>query len=79
MKAWITKYALTQGIYEKEVDVLDNGMIVDRKTGYAQYFHGEGREWHKTLEGARFKAEEMRINKINKLIKQLDKFKKMKF
>lgn len=67
MKVWITKYALTSGIKEMEVEQSEYSpdMVHEEKWNYC--YHGEGREWHKTLESAKIKAEEMRLKKIESL------------
>jgi hypothetical protein len=43
------------------------------------YFHGEGRNWHRTPEGAKAKAEAMRKAKIASLKKQLAKLESLSF
>lgn len=84
MKVWITKYALTQGIIEKEVydDCLktdpSGNKISVKLNGFITYFHGLGNEWHKTKESAIAKAEEMRQKKIASLKNQIEKLEKMK-
>jgi hypothetical protein len=77
MKIFNTKYALTDGIKEYEVEVGKNEDIV--KIGSCSYLHGEGKEWHRTIESANKRAEEMRQQKIKSLEKQLDKLKKLRF
>lgn len=78
MKVWITKYALTSGILEKEAEVCTDNMISVKDTGYyTVYFHGN--EWHKSRESAIAKAEEMRKKKIASLKKQIEKLEKMEF
>lgn len=57
MKVWITKYALTGGVFEANVEpsTSSDGMVVLRgnhRTTFDQYFHGEGRDWHRTKAGA---------------------------
>jgi hypothetical protein len=83
MKVWITKYALSSGIFESEAEVcglICRGMIkLTRREGYPEYFHGEGKEWHTTSEGAKKKAEEMRIRKVNILLKQIKRIQDIKF
>ncbi len=81
MKAWITKYALTSGIEEREVMMeYDDGMIsVVNKGGYSEFYHGEGREWHRTKEDAVKSTEEARQKKIKNLEKQILKLKSLKF
>lgn len=82
MKVWITKYALTQGIYECEAEVCENinpDMIVVRSDSHSAYYHSEGIEWHRTKEAALAKAEEMRKKKIESLKNQIAKLEKMDF
>ena len=84
IRVWITKYALTQGIYEVEVTECDNGMVSQKPQkgslcNMNSYYHGEGREWHRTREGAVAKAEAMRKKKIAAIRKQLLKLEAMKF
>ena len=78
-KVWISKYALTQGIYEMEIDHMsEDGRAVYGKA-WTEAYHGEGREWHRTKEDAVKRAEEMRIRKIKSLEKQIEKIKSLKF
>ena len=78
MKVWITKYALTDGIIEEEAKLCSEDMIkVEGR--YFSYFHSEGKEWHRTEEAAKARAEEMRKKKIASLQKQLKKYEKMRF
>jgi hypothetical protein len=50
MKAWITKYALTQGIFHIEAEVCistdPTGNMISTQTygGLKDYYHGEGVE-----------------------------------
>ena len=78
MKIFCTKYALTKGVEEEDAKDCGNDMV---QVGgpYPIYLHGEGKEWHHTLEGAKLRAEEMRLNKIKSLKKSLDKFMNMTF
>lgn len=84
MKVWITKYALTEGIREADVDQpsAEPSMVVEEPKSndrYRQYFHGEGREWHRTREAAEAKAEQMRQAKIASLKKQIAKLERLSF
>lgn len=79
MKAWITKYALTTGIFEITAEITEDGAAYDMHTSIPTFFHGEGREWHRTKESAIAKAEEMRKKKIASLKKQIEKLEGMKF
>ncbi len=78
MKVWITKYALTRGIIETEIDkqtsgitFFENGMYFDTNV--------EGIHWHTTREGATLRVEEMRQKKITSLKNQIKKLEGMKF
>jgi hypothetical protein len=77
IKIWVTKYALTEGIFEKEAYV-DNedekwASTVNESGGYY------GNDWHSSKEKAIKHAEIIRIRKIKSLEKQIDKLKNMKF
>lgn len=85
MKVWITRYVLSEGIKESEaelcLDVDETGNTIKCKIGLGieYYFHGEGKNWHKTKESAIKKAEEMRQKEIDSLKKQIQKLEKMRF
>jgi hypothetical protein len=85
-KVWITKYALTQGIHEVGVreclDVRPDGDMVERDPPSSFggiCYHGKGRDWHETKEGAIACADEMRRKKIASLKKQIAKLEKINF
>lgn len=79
---WVTKYALTEGILQYEVAAEDVGdkmvAIRPRKFEYCtQYYHGEGRDWHRTKDAALARAWAMQAAKIashEKSIARLQKF-----
>lgn len=77
MKAWITKYALTKGILEKEVEDCRDGMVRESERHFPTYYHGT--DWHTDKKSAIAKAEEMRKNKISSLKKQIEKLERMEF
>lgn len=80
--AFITKYALTQGIFEKQVehctDISDQMVAVLGQT-FQECYHGEGRDWHRTKQGALLRADHMREAKIKSLKQQIKKLEKMTF
>lgn len=79
MKVYITKYALTQGIYSMEVDKIpENGVIRDPENALT-YYHGEGKEWHRTKEAAVKRANEIREKKIESLKKSITKLERLNF
>jgi hypothetical protein len=80
MKVWVTKYALSKGILEKDVrETNAPGMVAVNNTQYGEFYHVEGRDWHRTRAAAETKAEEMRKAKIASLVKQVLKLEKMRF
>ncbi len=78
-KAYITKYALTSGITEETVeDCFDiSESMVKSAQNELQYFHNG--DWHRSLDDAIAKAEDMRKRKISSLKASLAKFEKMSF
>jgi hypothetical protein len=79
VRVWITKYALTIGIYEIEArETSSPGMVGDANDPLSM-FHGEGKEWHKSKEDAIQRAEIMKNKKIESLEKQLEKIKNIIF
>lgn len=79
---YITKYALTTGISHVLARVVKdtNGQMIEVKMGlHIVYFHGEGKDWHRTEEGAVKRAEELRVKKIASLKKQIKKLESLKF
>lgn len=86
IKVFLTKRALTEGIKEVEARVYDISKDVAEVSNtiygglaWKEYYHGEGKDWHRTLESAKARAEIMRTKKIDTLKKQIDKLEKMKF
>lgn len=75
-KAWITKHALTSGVFTREVEEPSAGspsMIVDRSSRYLACYHGH--EWQRSREAALDRIAEMKATKIKSLTKQLAKLK----
>jgi len=75
---YVTKYALTTGVYATEADISD-GMAIQRAkgSGFTQYFHGN--DWQLSENDALARAEEMRIAKLKSLDKQMKKISALKF
>lgn len=76
IKAYVTKYALTQGILLVEAEQcidINPGMIAFGKMGYAH-----GNDWHLSLQAALSRAETMRRRKLAALSKQVAQLKKLK-
>lgn len=77
MKVWITKYALTTGIYEIEAEITENGSAYDMHASLPTFYCKEGKDWHRTKEDAIQRAEAMRQKKIASLKKQIEKLEKV--
>jgi len=70
--AWTTKYWESLGIQQIEAVVcknVDNAMIkaTDQSHGY---YHGEGREWHRTEEAAKLRVKELAKKKLISIAKK---------
>lgn len=83
MKIFVTKYILTKGILEVEVENTEAGSTSYQTPGHEdrQFFHErvEGKEWHRTYEAARKRAEVVRQAKIKSLEKELARLQKTSF
>ena len=83
MKVWITKHALTLGIYEKEAEACGKGeadliRVSPEETGYfTEYFHKP--DWHPNRDLAVDRAQEMLLKKLQSLKKQVARLEKMSF
>jgi len=79
MKVWISKYALTKGIYQLEVDHMSD----DEKSVYGrswdECFHGKNKEWHIEKESAIARAEDMKKKKIDSLRKKIEELESLEF
>lgn len=81
MKVWITKYALTKGIFtldgaELIKDSTINGINVEWN-GYSQcFFHND---WHDSFAKAQIDANKRVSKKIDSINKQLRKFSNLRF
>ncbi|EOG6122134.1 hypothetical protein ACLF4E_004345 [Cronobacter malonaticus] len=79
-KIYITKYALTSGIFTAEADVdTEKRMASFRasESGFLQFYHGD--DFHFNEEASLARAEEMRIKKLKSLDKQIKKISAIKF
>lgn len=78
-KVFITKYALTEGIKEIESDILIDDFTGSEYTffKYSCFYIGKGAFTDRSE--ALKKAEEMRLNKITSLRKQIEKLEKLSF
>lgn len=77
VKAWVTKYALSEGIQTVDGEVPHN--ISSTMLCYGEHGTAHGNDWHRTLEAALERAEEMRKAKIKSLNRQIMKLEGMTF
>lgn len=75
--AYITKYALTEGIFEAEGEE-SNGYFYYGKGGYDRN-QACPEDWHRTREEAVARAEDMRKRKIASLKKSIAKMEALRF
>lgn len=79
--AFITKYALTQGIVETEVedcfDICDSMVRSFNDMNRVYCYHAP--DWHRNRNDAITRAEWMRVRKIASLLKQIAKLDSMSF
>lgn len=77
--AWVTQYALTDGIIVVNGEVcndINSGML---SYGDNDNYYAHGNNWHRTQESAIKRAEEMRDKKICSLKRQITKLENMNF
>lgn len=82
MKVIITKYAMSTGAFQVEAEQSDviPSMVTYLTDGrWSNAAHGEGREWHRTIESAQKRFNEMKAKKIASLAKQMKKIENLKF
>ena len=79
VKAWISKYALTQGILQVSNAEMSEQILTYHDDVMIYSIYGKGKTWHLTLDEALDRAEEMRIKKIKSLKKQIKKLEAMTF
>jgi len=80
MKVFISKYALSSGIFSVEADFLESKDSVKyRRDGGSFMEFAHKNEWHSCADKAIARAEEMRIAKLKSLDKQINKYSSMIF
>ena len=72
MKVWITKYALTQGLFEMDAEIVDSKYASGKSNGYSIFTT----DWTRTRTEAEVIANNMKQAKIASLKKQLAKLEK---
>ena len=86
IKVWITKYALSKGIFTAEAEVCTEGpspcgmiTVPGSQSLMDCRYHGQGRDWHTSEASAKAKAEKMRSKKIASMKKQIKKLEGIRF
>jgi hypothetical protein len=81
MPYFITRYALSRGIFEIEANIIDHHKRIINQTvdgkGINCYYHA--REWWTSKDEAVKQARKMRDRKVKSLEKQIEKLKEMEF
>jgi lipocalin len=79
-QAWISKYALTRGLYEVTVTQSVNDPTFDRVVGVQnEGYVDEGKNWHRTRGEAVLRAKDLRDARVASLRKQISKLEGMTF
>lgn len=80
MRVFISKYALSSGIFSAEAEFLENKDSVKFRRDSASFMEfAHKNEWHSCADKAIERAEEMRIAKLKSLDKQAKKVSAMVF
>jgi hypothetical protein len=78
--AWVSKYALTEGVRAHRVKTCGSDMVnllkPDGSSGWGYLHKGD---WHLTKDAADQKAEQMRLRKIASVKKQLARLEALSF
>lgn len=77
IKVWISKYALTKGVYEEEVRMNNRFPSTCSSIAHWKLYHRG--EWHNDKTDAISRAEELRKLKLKSLKSQLEKIENLKF
>ncbi len=75
MKVWITKYALTKGLFEMNAEIVSDKYASGKHEGMSLFT----RDWARTRAEAVASAEDMRVARIASLKKSVAKLEKLKF
>ena len=78
MKVWISKYALTKGLYEEEVRSCPGYPDHRATVGLSVHYYRMG-QWHETLEAAQAHAKTMQQRKLASLRRQIAKLEALRF
>lgn len=77
---YVTKYAISRGIVRCRAEYDPQyPRMVKTKTQPQYLFHGEGKDWHRTIEGAVERAEELRVAALEAANNRIKKLSAMTF
>jgi hypothetical protein len=79
MKVYVTKYALTQGIFPIEANLIDDGKYAKQSTGSSLGLFLRRGEYALTDDEAIRQAEELRCKKLASIEKQVSKINQLDF
>lgn len=71
---WVTKYALTRGIFEQFGEIWS-----EEGFRYEKYYYLHKHEWHRTKEEAIARAEQMQKEALASLKKKIEKLENLRF
>ena len=75
---YVTKYALTEGLFKVEASINDSGTLASYTVdGYSQCAYGK--DFHLNLEDALKDCEERRVRKLKSIEKQRAKLESLRF
>lgn len=77
MKFYITKYALTKGIFEVDANYFGKRKSIIVNDKFVSFYHNK--DFYEKKEDAIKRANDLRIDKIQSLIKMINKLENMKF
>lgn len=78
--AYISKYALSQGILVRDVELctdISATMVCTVGNEWREHYHNN--DWHRTEADAKARAEQMRLAKIASIQKQIARLEKLQF
>ena len=79
-KYWVTKYALTKGIFQVEAELVKSSDVTiraNKPSGITSYYHKN--EWYPTKQEAVSRAKEMQKKMLINLQERIKKIEALKF
>lgn len=79
MRVWVTKYALSTGIFSADARQVSPTMVAYKHGGFSADSYAHGNDWHLSEEKAIARAEEMRKKRVASMEKSLKTIKALDF